>query len=279
MKTWTSFASAVFLLISVTCSWCAESVQAPAKSLEPVALAYRFDQREVVRYMVTQRITGSQTMPGQPTRNIDAELSAVIRLERTHIYDDGTLDLTVSMESAAMKSDGKPVDGYAPSRDIFVMPFARQGPMNPKNLDFGSVESMPFMLFLANKPVAIGATWAQDIPLRNNWPSKVHLGFTLTGLKDGNAAIKQQMNTTTGMKSPRDSTPAGNLQEGLADIVFDTVSGKLISSRGVVRSSLSTIVGGNTRYDKFSIKDRISTTKVDCVFTVDILKEPTQPAK
>ncbi|MHB1456979.1 MAG: hypothetical protein ACYC0V_08705 [Armatimonadota bacterium] len=271
MKAWICIIITLFCFTSAVMASDAATPPVTDKSKEPVALLYKFAPDESVRYTISQKITGTQTTPGQNVKNINAELSAVVKLTYVCLYNDGTIDLSVKVESAAMKSDGKPVEGYTPSKDVIMMPFAVTGAMNLVSLSFGSIESMPFLLVFPNKDIALGAVWAQEIPVKNQWPSKVRLDYTFDNLTDQKALIKQKITTTTGKSNQKTASPATNLQEGSADIIFDMNTGKMISTKGSIKSSVSTLVGKVSSNKKDY--DRLATTKLDSSFSVDIIIE------
>ena len=279
MKSWICFLITLICIIGTVNAFCDETPVAPDKSKEPVALLYKFAPGESIRYTVSQQIKGTITMPGQAVKNIDAELSSTVKLEYAKLYNDGTIDLTVTMESAAMKSDGKPVAGYTPTKDTFMMPFAITGAMNLVSLDFGSIESMPFLLVFPDKDIAPGTKWMQEIPVKNHWPSKVKLDYTFDKLDGQKALIKLKITTTAGKADPKDAASTSNLQDGSADLVFDMTTGKMISAKGTITSSISTVIGKISAKDKSNIKDKISTTKLDCTFSVDSIDDQIKPAK
>lgn len=244
---------------------------APYKAIEPVALMYKFAPDESVRYVIAQKIIGTQTTPGQNTKNIDAELSTVVKITYVRLYDDGTIDLSVKVESATMKLDGKSVDGYTPPKDVFLVPFAITGVINLANMNFGSIESMPFMLVLPGKKIGPGAAWMLEIPLKNQLLTMVRLDYIFDSIKNKKVLIKQKITTSTKEKKVKDKSPSPNLQEGSADIVFDMDTGKLISSKGMIRSSITEITGKVSLKDKIIDDKLLSITKLDCSFSVGIL--------
>lgn len=275
IKTITIAMTFVILVLARQNAYCEETVNT---NTSPILMQYKYAPGEITRYLITQKLTGMRTMPGTESPVIiNAELAATLKLECSRIWDDGTIELLVSTETASLKIDGKAVEDYQPSKDTFTVPFSPSGVSGLVNLDFGSLESMLFMTILSQKPVNTGDSWVMNIPLPKSWPSVVKMTYTLKGInKTDNsliASIKQVITTTTGLKSGEKVQSSGNLQEGSSDMQFDITTGKLISAKGLVHSVVLTLIGTNTLNSKSNPRDNISKTTLDNIFTVDILKE------
>lgn len=240
-------------------------------------LQYKYSINESVRYAVNQHITGTQTYPGKDPSNIDVELSAIIKLECIQTYNDGSWDLKVSMENATMKSNGKLVDDYSAAKDVYIVPFNKHGSMNLVGLDFGSLEFMPFILVLPDKPIASAESWSVDVPL-GTLIARAHMEYRAVSVNDGKYTIKLIITTKTGLKdggNPESSKD--NLEEGSAEIIFDQNAGKLISAKGILNSTVSTLVSDVPKNNKEKLSaDNILTTKLSCRYTLDMINSESQ---
>jgi hypothetical protein len=283
---------AAFLAITIGLGLAGNPVSAEnAQPATPaLSLAYKFAPGETIRYRISQRLTGTRTLPGATTPTpIDADLSTVIRIRCVQILSTGAAELAIDTESGSLKLAGKPASSYQPPKEVRTVYVTSTGRVAPRKeqssqpgsrrpmLDFGAIESVVLIAILPDQPVAVGGVWDAEIPLPVDVSTKLKLSFRLDNVKQTSsglaAEIKQSLSTPISPDSPAGPAQLRGSQEGQADLLFSIDGGKLLSAQGSIRSTVVTpiqmpgIPGSNA-----GPQDNLSRVALDCTFKAELLR-------
>lgn len=241
---------------------------APVLAQEKVALQYKFEPKEKLKYKLNMTTEAKFQTPDGSTRITSMKNTMELDQELIEKKEDGSFRVAVTITKADQQIDGKPAQLPVPVGNTVLLTMKPNGQVveGAGEVPAGSQQPQLQMLF-PEKPVGTGDTWDQSSKILQPIPLETTTKYVVESMAaeapgyDGKVvAIKSNM------AMENEKTPTGEAVSSKTDgkIYFDTNRGRIVASKA------SSVFNISIPINLQNILPPNSVVKIDLKIDIDI---------